>query len=191
MEDPTVSLPAPDPALARALKDDLLPGESVEWAAHPDPRHFARLRAHLVTLGVFWTVVAGVGFYGFGVTLLDAEYDGLSVGVRVLILLLSGAPFLVVSIVALGGHVPLFARIARRTVYGLTNQRLLLRGPLWIYAGPIRTRGLSRTEIATVQCTPHRDNASTLEVHGSSSAEDPVRLRSVPDGAQVAGLLRS
>lgn len=182
-----MSQPAPpvDSRASVALASRLAPDETLLRAARPDDAHFARLRPRLVAAGLFWTLVAGAGFTGFAVTLLDPEYDGIATGARVVILALCALPFAVVAALALGGHVHVARRAARRTAYGLTDRRVLVVQPRLTYAGPPVVRELSLTALTAVRTTPHATGSTTLECVGGP-ADEPLLLRACPDGEAFA-----
>lgn len=184
-----------DAAAVARLGAVISPHETVEWAACADARAARKPSARLVVLGLFWLAVSGAAFWGFGTTLLDAEYDGLAHGLRLLFLAAAASPFAAVGAFLIYGHVPLRARAAGRTAFALTSRRLLAVSPLMTVLGPARLRELDLARVGHVEVEPYDverpDDFATLEIHDASGVEPPLRLGPVHDAAAVAARIEA
>lgn len=186
--------PSPvDPEAASRLRPWLAPDEELRWAAVPDADRCARLRPRLVVLGVFWSVVAGAGFYGFGATLLSSEYDGLPLAFRAVFLGLGALPFVLVAVVTLYLHVPLARRAARRRAYGVTDERVVAAGPVWGWFGRTRARSLPVARALWEVSQDDPDESADVEVRDARSVEPPLVLAGLDSHARDTGaaVLRS
>lgn len=108
-------LPADLDAIAR---DELAPGESVEWAAQPDAT-----RAALASFGIWLFAVPWTAFSVFWMAMASlAASDGAGAGAA---FPLFGVPFVLIGLAMLSA--PLWAwRAARRTLYAVTDRRAIL-----------------------------------------------------------------
>ncbi len=186
----TTAAPASDATAARAFAAVLEPGEHLLWAGRPDARRTTRVDGRLVGLGVFWTLVAGAGFYGFGTTALGDDFRGMPYALRALLLVVAAAPFVAVAAYCLGGHVVLRRRRRARTAYAVTTTRVLASEPAFGSAGPARLRALARATLGAVQVEPERHGCGTLEFHDARGVEPSVMFRSIADAEAVAALAR-
>ena len=101
------------PGYLEAVAPHLAPDEWVEWAAAPDPsRHFTRGDVFLVPFSVMWLVFAVA--WEAAVISVDASFA-----------VLFGLPFLAAGLYMAVGRFIYKARRRRRTVYAVTNQRVL------------------------------------------------------------------
>jgi hypothetical protein len=189
---PTAAAPIPpsDPSAARDLASALSPAEHVLWAGRPDERHYVRADPRLIVLGIFWVLVAGAGFWGFTITLLSAEYDGISHAARVVLLLLAAAPFIAVAVVCLGGHVVLKRRLRLRHAYAITTRRVLARRPAMGVGGKPVLRELAFESLGDVRVETARRETGTIDFHSRSSAESTIQFETVRGAAAIAGLAR-
>ncbi len=182
--------PRSDPAAARDLAAVLTPDETVLWAGRPDERRYVRVDPRLIALGVFWTVVAGAAFVGFSLTLFSDDFAGVSLGVRVALLAVAAAPFVAVSIYALGGHVAVRHRTRLRTAYAVTATRVLaLRPALGGVLGRPALRELPRDRVATPVLEHLRHGTGSIDFHDGSHVLPPVRFESVRGAETIAALV--
>jgi hypothetical protein len=184
------ALPAPDPVAVARLSDAFREGEVVEWAACADVAAARRPSARLVVLGVVWLIVTGSAFTGFAFTLLGHEYDGVPRGVRIVLLSLAGAPFLLVGALGVFGHVPLRVRAARRTAFALTDERVVATAPLFTLFGPPRLRGLAVARIGHVELefddSGSPSEFAVVEIHDLRGVEPALRVGPVHCAAELA-----
>lgn len=184
-------LPPSDPTAARDLAGVLTPDEAVLWSGRPDERHYTRTDMRLIGLGLFWTVVAGAAFVGFVITLLSDDYDGIAFGVRVAALAMAAAPFVLVAIYCLGGHVILRRRARRNTAYAVTSSRVLSRRPaLAGVAGAVTLRELPLDRVADPLVEVVRRETGHVDIHDARSVEPPLRFDTVRGAEGVAQLVR-
>ena len=184
-------LPPSDPTAARDLAGVLAPDETVLWSGRPDERHYTRTDMRLIGLGLFWTAVAGAGFVGFAITLLSDDYDGISFGARVAVLAIAAAPFILVAVYCLGGHVLLRRRARVNTAYAVTTSRVLTRRPaLAGIAGPVVLRELPLDRLANPLVEVVRHATGSIDIHDVRNIEPPLRLDTVRGAEAIASLLR-
>ncbi len=186
----TTTPPPSDADAARLLAGALTPDENVLWAGRPDVRRTSRVDGRLVGLGLFWTAVAGAGFWGFTTTLLSAEYDGISTAARVVFLSVAAAPFVAVAAYCLGGHVWARRRRRARTAYAITTTRVLAATPALWFLGALRVRELARSSLGEVVVDAGRHDVGDVEFHDAGSASPPIAFQSVRGIEDVAALAR-
>lgn len=147
--------PTLDP-LDAALKRELNRGERIVWQGRPLKRiSKASFGIYLFAIpwtafALFWTVMAFVGTQSVS----DAEWGWLSLAFP-----LFGLPFVLVGLGMMGTpFLPLFA--ARRTVFAVTNERLikLTKG------GSLTSETVPADRIGLVTRAEHKDGSGTLRV---------------------------
>lgn len=118
-----------DPEAAIKLQPELLSGESILWAARPNPRvMFHSDDWYLIPFSLFWVAFtafweAGVlGYWG------DSARDGPS-----LFMGLWGIPFVLIGQYLLWGRFVHDAWLKRRTYYGVTSRRVVVVQDGWSY----------------------------------------------------------
>lgn len=184
--DPARATPSAAPV--ESLSPWTEPGEHAVWAGRPSAEALGRVRPRLILFGVFWTVVSGSGFYGFAATWFSDEFAGLGLGMRVAILAVGAAPFVLVALWTLGLHAPLAALKARSTLYGVTDRRVLVVRPFpWPWSrGRCRSLALDRAEFTV----DHHDvTGAGIEVHDRRQIEPPLDFAALVDAEHWAQVL--
>lgn len=174
------------------LPEQLPAGEHILWQGQPDWRLLERTAFHVrgltVYFGVF-TVVRGISELIAGESLVAAAFSSLLV-----------VPLALLAL----GLIRLFAWLnARSTIYTITNRRVVMRfgvalpttfnlpfprlasadlKPLSGGAGEIAFSLMGNDRLAYLQMWPH--------VRPWRFARTSPMLRALPDGAEVAGILR-
>lgn len=133
--------------------------------------------------GLFWTVVAGAGFYGFAATWFSDEYAGIALGLRVAMMAVAATPFVGVAVWTLWAHAPLDALRARSTLYAVTDRRVLVVRPFpWPWSsGRRRSLPLDRAEFAL---DTHDVTGPGIEVRDRRQVEPSLEFVALADAAE-------
>ncbi len=108
--------PAADPALTARLQSYLRPGEQLLWCGRPDPsRFFAPADLVAVPFSLIWLGIALL--WETGVQSIDAP-----AAFRVL-----GVPFILIGVYLVAGRFVTRWVRKRRTIYGITGQRVIVQ----------------------------------------------------------------
>ena len=149
------------PRYIETVDPHLAPGEWVEWAGGPDPtRHFNRGDVFLVPFSVMWLVFA-------------LAWEAAVISVSASFAVFFGLPFLAAGVYLTVGRFIYKARRRRRTVYAVTNQRVLSvvrRGSgADVDAKPLRA-------LPGVATTASRRGYGTIEFERTSGPSPPTWL---------------
>jgi len=149
------------PGHIEAVGPHLGPDEWVEWAAGPDPgRHFNRGDLFLIPFSVMWLAFA-------------VAWEAAVISVSASFAVLFGLPFVAAGLYMTVGRFIYKARRRRRTVYAVTNQRVLSvvqrRGGADVDAKPLRA-------LPGVSTTASRRGYGTIEFDRSSGPRPPTWL---------------
>lgn len=121
-------MPIIDPLAAQKLQPELLPSESIYWAAMPNPRvifhsdDWATIPLSLLftAFSIFWEA-AVLGYWDRGPRHIPPST----------FMVIWGIPFIVVSQYMLWGRFLVDAWLKRRTYYAVTNRRVLILQEGW------------------------------------------------------------
>lgn len=183
-------MPPPDPALLppdldQRLRSELQPNERLLWTGQPLP-HAARLQSLLIA-------AFGIPFTVFSIVwMLFAGWIGGSVATGFSLFSLCGLPFFLVGLGMLSSPywIP---RLARRTVYAITNHRALtLRTSLF---GTLTTESFTAQRLTRLERRERPDGSGDLifeqftEPLGSGTTTTTRGFLAIPNVRQVQDLL--
>ena len=153
------------PEQQRQIEGELASGETLLWAGQPSPGRMAKMGIVPMLFGIpftafalFWTAMAGgMAWFAHGV---GSQFPGGgSLTTPFALFPLFGLPFIAVGVGMLLS--PLWLSLkARRTLYAVTNQRVILwTGNLW---GGVTVRSLSPAQVGDRARTQQADGSGDL-----------------------------